>query len=360
MWGSVSVNVTNIKWTANILIFVMNAPILFIIFNRPDLTSLTFESIRKVKPNKLFIAADGPRTGVRDDVSNTDKTREIVSSIDWDCEVHRRYQTQNMGCKLGVSSSIDWFFDNVDEGIILEDDCLPDLSFYYFCEEMLNVYRNDLRVMSISGNNWQDGIVRGCEEASYYFSSYPHIWGWATWKRAWKHFSLPDNDSMTLPKTYLDNIFKSDHEKEYWAERFAKFSEGSIDAWSYGWMIACWSQSGLSIIPQKNLVTNVGFDGRGTHTIDSTHHAANAAFYSLQFPLNHPSHVVRDFTADEYSSRHFFRCFPDGKSNSLRSSLEQFFISNWKYIRSKSSLLRFLVRLLSNKEYRIKYLRKDN
>ena len=184
-----------------------NTPILFLIFNRPDTTFKVFEEIRKIKPAKLYIAADGPRPNVIGEEEKCTASRNIIKQVDWDCDVKTLFREKNLGCKIAVSSAISWFFENVEEGIILEDDTFPTQSFFWFCQELLDFYRNDSRIMHISGNNFQLGKIRG--EGSYYFSKYNHIWGWATWKRAWRFYDVSLNTfPIFVQRKVIKNIFR--------------------------------------------------------------------------------------------------------------------------------------------------------
>ena len=159
---------------------MFNTPILFLIFNRPEVTFAVFEQIQKIQPKYLFIAADGPRNYKENELCKA--TRDVVQKIDWDCELKTLFRNENLGCAKNVSSAIKWFFDHVEKGIILEDDCYPDLSFFSFCEELLNYYDNNDRIMAISGFNAQLGIKR--TKHSYFFAEIPLVWGWATWRKA--------------------------------------------------------------------------------------------------------------------------------------------------------------------------------
>ena len=230
-------------------------PILFLIFNRPVPTKKVFEQIRIAKPSKLFVAADGSRPNKKGEYELCVETRSIVELIDWDCEVKTLFRTENLGCGKAVSSAIDWFFENVEEGIILEDDCLPNQSFFTFCEEMLRYYKDDHSVMHIGGTNYQNGIQRG--DGSYYFSRYAHIWGWATWKDRWAFydFSLEnykEHSTEGLGKGLISllNLVKS---KE-------------VDTWDIQWFMSVWFSGGLSITPNVNLVKNIGYGTSATHT----------------------------------------------------------------------------------------------
>jgi hypothetical protein len=167
---------------------MFKTPILFLVFNRPETTKFVFESIRSVKPAKLYICADGPRPNVENDKIHCSAVRKIVSNIDWECEVKTLFRIENKGCGKGVSEAITWFFSNEEEGIILEDDCLPNDSFFYYCSDLLDKYRFDTRIMHIGANNFLDDTIS--VENDIYFSSISHIWGWATWKRAWDSYDF--------------------------------------------------------------------------------------------------------------------------------------------------------------------------
>lgn len=276
-----------------------NTPILFIIFNRPDTTSKVFDEIKRIRPGKLFIAADGPRKNNAEDIKNCKLSRSIVAKIDWECKIERHYSEINLGCKTRVSSAIDWFFNQVEEGIILEDDCLPDQSFFKFCEILLEYYRDDKRIMMISGDNFQFGKKRG--EASYYFSIYTHIWGWATWRRAWGKFDI---EMKTYPKFLRENmikkIFSRSTEQTYWLDIFNKMFYKKIDTWDYIWTYTCWYNKGFACIPNKNLVINIGFRQDATHTKIITPNLNQIKLENIELPLIHPNNIILNSKADGY------------------------------------------------------------
>lgn len=231
------------------------ASVLFLIFNRPEPTRIVFEQIRLAKPSNLFVAADGPRLNKNGEYQLCEETRSIVKLIDWECEVKTLFRTENLGCGKAVSSAVDWFFENVEEGIILEDDCLPNQSFFTFCEEMLRYYKDDHSVMHIGGTNYQNGIQRG--DGSYYFSRFTHIWGWATWRNRWVlyDFSLEkykDQSTEGLGRG-LTSLLDSVRNNE-------------IDTWDIQWFMSVWFNEGLSITPNVNLVKNIGYGIGATHT----------------------------------------------------------------------------------------------
>lgn len=248
---------------------VFNTPVLFLIFNRPIETSKVFEEIKKVKPSKLYIAADGPRTfKVGEDLLCEECRRVVLNGIDWPCEIKTLFRKENLGCGKAVSNSITWFFDNVEEGIILEDDCLPDQTFFTFCEAMLAKYRYDDRIMHIGASNFQFGKWHG--EGDYFYSRYSHIWGWASWRRAWKKYDFKiERWGNIESRNNLNKIFEFEVVKgNYWANIFDTVIKGEVDTWDYQWQFAIWNNNGMNILPNKNLVINIGFGINATHTIN--------------------------------------------------------------------------------------------
>lgn len=279
---------------------MLETPVLFLIFNRPDVTARVFAAIRKARPRRLFIAADGPRSNRDREAELCDQTRAVVANIDWSCDVQLRFQSENLGCRLAVSSAITWFFDQVDRGIILEDDCLPNESFFPFCEELLNRYADDTRIMQISGDNFQK--VRRTIGYDYYFSIFNHIWGWATWRRAWKHYDV----SMTgfNQKTVRELLYSMKHGRhfvEYWLDIFDRTHQGKIDTWDYQWTYSIWCARGLTILPSKNLISNIGFDANATHTTSSSW-LAQLPTESLVI-ARHPLRVTVNQNADRYTAK---------------------------------------------------------
>ncbi len=231
-------------------------PVLLIVFKRPDLLQQTFDEVRKAKPPQLFVAADGPRDDHPGDAELCRQTRDVIDQVDWDCEVFKNYQDQNLGCRLGVSSAIDWFFQHVEEGIILQDDCLPNQSFFWFCQELLERYRHDERVMAVSGSNPVAG--RWTADASYYFSRLVHIIGFATWRRAWEHYDL---EMKTFPefaaKNRIANVFPDKKAQAFYMSRFSAVYTSST-TWDWQLLYAHVTQNGLCAVADTNLVSNIG------------------------------------------------------------------------------------------------------
>ncbi|MDD4829857.1 MAG: nucleotide-diphospho-sugar transferase, partial [Bacteroidales bacterium] len=263
-----------------------NIPILFIIFNRLDTTEQVFEQIRKQKPKYLYIAADGPRKDREDDNENCKKTRAIIDRINWDCELKTLFREENLGCGKAVSGAITWFFENVEMGIILEDDCLPHEDFFPYCEELLIKYKYNKEVKMISGDNFQNGIKRG--DASYYFSAYTHIWGWATWKRTWQEYDFSlNNISKKGFKKILKQYFSLWNERQVWLDKFVLMKKSVIDTWDYQLSFNIWKNQGINIMPNVNLVSNIGFGELSTHTNDNNNVLANIPSKPI-WPINHP------------------------------------------------------------------------
>ena len=270
--------------------------VLFVIFNRPDVTTWVFNEIRKAAPKRLYVAADAPRTGVETDVELCKQTRAIVENIDWECEVKTLFRDENVGCRAGVSSAVTWFFSFEEEGIILEDDCLPANDFFRFCDELLDRYRNDTRIRHITGCNLQFGKKWG--NASYYFSNMTHVWGWASWKRVWKDYDRYlteyDNDEV---KIQLTNIFNDPLIVEGWWNIFNDVKAGKVNAWGYQLDFANYFNNGLTIIPNVNLISNIGFDKRATHTLDELSVYAGIPLGELGEML-HPVFILPQKQAD--------------------------------------------------------------
>ncbi|MCX7978843.1 MAG: glycosyltransferase family 2 protein [Bdellovibrionaceae bacterium] len=237
----------------------MKTAVLLIGFNRPDTTEKVLNAIAAARPPRLYFAVDGPRSPEESNL--VQDVQHLARLVDWPCEVKTLFREKNLGCKRAVGEAITWFFENEEMGIVLEDDCLPHPDFFRFCEELLERYKDEPRVWMISGNNFQRGIKRG--DASYFFSKYNHIWGWASWRRAWLKYDpeisfldkwLPPNSA---PIGFLDR-----KEASYWRERFLECRDGVVSSWAYAWTACIWYHGGLSVYPNVNLVSNIGFDER--------------------------------------------------------------------------------------------------
>ncbi|MDP2217461.1 MAG: hypothetical protein Q8J68_09260 [Methanolobus sp.] len=281
--------------------YQLKTPVAFIIFNRPETTERIFAEIAKAKPKKLMVIADGPRANRPEEAEKCRAARAIINKVDWNCEVLTNYSEVNLGCKRRISSGLDWVFDTVEEAIILEDDCLPDPTFFRFCEELLEKYRDDERIAMISGDNFQFGRKR--TEYSYYFSRYPHIWGWASWRRAWKNY---DVEMKLWPEIqdgrWLKDLLGDTKSVWYWQYTFDKAYTGEIDTWDYQWVFACWIQSALTVIPNVNLISNIGFCSGAVHTKVKDKYS-EIKTHPLNFPLSHPLYILRDSMADSINEK---------------------------------------------------------
>ena len=285
---------------------MFNTPILFLIFKRPDVTTQVLAAIREAQPAKLYIAADGARLDKAGEAEKVAHTRELVlNGIDWPCEVKTLLRETNLGCRMAVSSAIDWFFEHEEEGIILEDDCLPDQSFFQFCAELLEYYRYDTRIMAISGDNFQQGQQRG--KYSYYFSQRPYCWGWATWRRAWRmyHVSIEYFEEIIAEPTYLEFTHDALFNKFHYANIVKAYNK-EIDTWDYLWAFATAVNRGLAILPQKNLVKNIGFGVEGTHTTGKAGKYVIEA-QAIEFPLRHPPYMCLHKAADTFYYETFLK-----------------------------------------------------
>jgi hypothetical protein len=299
-----------------------DTPILLLVFNRPGTTSRVMEELKKLKPKYLFVAADGPRKNRSEDKALCSTVKQVVSTaVDWDCTLTTLYREDNLGCGVAVSSAIDWFFEHVEEGIILEDDCVPSASFFSFCQELLAAYKYDERVMHISGNNFSFNKVEG--SPSYYFTKYFTAWGWATWRRAWEKFDF------TIP--YLDAFYQSSKLKEialkpshelYWKQIFELVRNGKRrDIWDYQWILTCWYHNAYAITPSANLVQNIGFGEDATHT-HGEFVVSNVDVRPIS-KIIHPAQLNRNKLVDRLIFKNFFA--PPQYMNKLRDILYKIF-----------------------------------
>ena len=282
----------------------LTTPVALFVFNRPDPTARVFAAIADARPSRLLVIADGPRHERAAEALLCERVREIVSKVNWDCEVSTNFSDINLGCRRRVSSGLDWVFSQVEAAIILEDDCVPDASFFRYCSELLDRYRDDPRVALISGDNFQP--ARRAEPYSYYFSRYVHVWGWASWRRTWNHYDVGMSAWPAAREAgLLRRYFSRDRDVRYWTAIFDAVHAGAIDTWDYQLLFSCWSRHALTALPDINLISNIGHGADATHTVDSSPFAALAA-HSMAFPLHHPPDVVPDTQADAYSQRHLF------------------------------------------------------
>ena len=278
-------------------------PVLFLIFRQPAVTRRVFEQIRGARPRKLYIAADGPRANRPDDIADCEATRAVVAHIDWNCEVYTRFLPHNLGLKKAVSSALDWFFEAEEEGIILEYDCLPEPSFFSFCQVMLQRYRNDARVFSVTGSNIQADIRRG--DGDYYFSRLTAVWGWATWRRSWSLWRPNLEGFDTFRSTnVIASIVVDKRGQQFWVRTFEAVHAGvNVTTWAFCLIYAQLKHGGYCVVPNKNLVRNIGFGAEGTNAVDPEHPLASLTTCELT-SYKEPAFFVPDIAADtEFSVR---------------------------------------------------------
>lgn len=290
------------------MVSYFDTPILFLIFNRPDVTQKVFDQFKIIKPRYLFVAADGPRHNNERDQIFCKETRDIINQIDWDCELKTLFRDENLGCGYAVCSAIDWFFEQVEEGIILEDDCLPDVSFFSFCKELLIKYKRDESIFLISGTNMQNGEKRG--ETSYYFSHYPITWGWATWRRAWTHFSHDISLEHLFKSNDLNHVFQSSREKKFWETKLSESAQNKKSVWDFQWWYAIWKNKGIAIVPNTNLIVNLGFRATGSHYFLKDSIREPSVSNSIVFPLKHPINKSVDNEADIFTYKNAYSHSP--------------------------------------------------
>jgi hypothetical protein len=281
----------------------LGAPVTFIIFNRPDKAAIVFEQIRKARPAKLFIVGDGPRASKPGEAELVEQGRAIVDKVDWPCELKTNFAPKNMGARRRVASGLDWVFSHVNETIILEDDCLPEQSFFPFCEELLERFRTDDRIAVISGNNHLKG--KRVSPESYTFSGTGHTWGWATWKRVWEGFGgehgLKDSWTKEEQKVILSRI-----PSLVWRQSFGRMLKNAahLDAWDIPFSVHCQERGYVSVVPEVNLVTNIGFGVGSTHTkFESL--TLQSPSEPMEFPLRHPESVEVNHYRDRVETRLF-------------------------------------------------------
>ncbi|RYC71473.1 nucleotide-diphospho-sugar transferase [Spirosoma sordidisoli] len=288
---------------------VFDTPILLVWFNRPDNASRVFDQIKKLKPSKLYVAIDGPREGNITDQIGTDGCKRLLSEIDWPCNLQTLIREKNAGCGLGVSSAISWFFEQEEMGIILEDDCVPAQSFFPYCQEMLLKYRDDEQIMHIAGTRWNEEYVT---ESSYLFSSISHIWGWATWRRAWNKYDFEMKRwSELVQSEQIKKHFRNPDNVTYWVKTLDRFfNDSNKHTWDYQWQYTLFLHNGISINPSNNLIQNIGTSG--------SHESNSINFRKIYFrnvdkeykPSKKPTIIEPDIRFNDYHTKKFFRWRP--------------------------------------------------
>lgn len=279
-----------------------NTPVLLNVFNRPKLTRAVINVLRDCKIPLLYVHCDGPRCGNYEDIDRVKSVQHIIDEdINWECEVHKLYESENLGCGEGPYRAITWFFSNVEQGIILEDDCVPHPDFFMYCQILLEKYKNDERICHIGGNN--NGYL--IKQSSYTFASGHHqTWGWATWKRSWQFVDYYLEDlSFSEFKKSVRFYYKDIRQQEYWWKIYdlVKKDRMNDSCWDYQYMFSCWRRHSLAIAPSVNLVSNIGDGTDATHTQgeSSVLHIPTRSI----LPLTYPIEVKLDKGNDDYMMR---------------------------------------------------------
>ena len=283
---------------------MLQTPVLLIVFNRPDTTQQTFDAIRRAKPQYLFVAADGPRANKPTDMERCRDTRAIINQIDWPCTIQTLFRDENRGCGRGPAEAITWFFDQVEEGIILEDDCVPDPSFFPYCQSLLESYRNNEQVYMITGTNalrkW------GNRKNSYFFSYMAQSLGWASWRRAWQAFDyeMSDWSNISAQKKVENTLSYKSYFKHYQTEFVNYQQTRQDDVWDFQWAYARWVNGGKTAVPSVNLIKNIGFNADATHSFYENDLLSKIELYTIEFPLEKPIQNV-DLLFDWYLFERF-------------------------------------------------------
>lgn len=287
---------------------MFKTPIVLLVFNRADTLKKILKILEELKPSNILVVADGPRVGRLDDINRCKDVRGLIDSITWDCNIQRNYSDVNLGCKNRVSTGITWAFNRVSEAIFIEDDCFPDISFFYFAQELLEKYRNDMRINMVNGSNFCEDVKNS---DSYFFTKYVDVWGWASWSSRW--IGKYDVNISDWPSYKKDNKFIPNRKyRRYWRDIFDAVSKGRIDTWDYQFQYLCWREKSFNIVPSKNLIRNIGFGEDATHTKDRNSFFENINIHSLTFPLNHPFSVKENrgyeqaFEKINFSRRNIF------------------------------------------------------
>ena len=312
---------------------LFSKPVVLFMFNRPEMAIEVFEEIRKIQPSQLFLICDGPRRNVLGEERLVDECRKLSELVTWDCKVHQKYSAENLGCKVSVSSGLDWVFSLVEEAIILEDDCLPSQDFFWYAAELLDKYKQDKAVGSISGSNL-DGSQPTNREDSYYFSNFPGVWGWATWRRAWNGYKANLASSSRSEIRLVNEIVNAtSSSRRFWFAKLMQVRAGFVDTWDYQLVFHHWKNRMLTIIPRVNLISNIGFGLQATHTISKVSPYARMSVQEIGFPLKHPENLVACLDQDAVAT--------SARFSMTRAEL----VLDWAYILLPQSIRRLAQKL---------------
>lgn len=297
---------------------MIKTPVVLICFNRPNLTKKTFNQIKKNKPSKLFLIMDGPRYKNSQDIQNIKKVRKIIEEINWKCKIYKNFSKNNLGLKKRVVSGLNWVFKKVDKAIILEDDCYPSDSFFYFCETMLNFYKKNKNIGIITGNNFQNKPV---DNNSYYFSKYSHIWGWATWRRTWKLYNDNDQKIQNFVKSSkFKKICKILDEQKYWIDMHHQIKSGTLKSWAYYFLLNMWKNNYLTVTPNLNLIENLGINSKSSSNPNDPGLKKDLTKTVLKFPLIYPKAIKVNEKAD---SQVFYSIYKKNIQTRLKNKIKK-------------------------------------
>jgi len=306
----------------------IKAPILLIGFNRPENTKKVFAKIREAKPKKLYFAVDGPREENKDDYILTKEVKDIISMVDWDCNVYTRFSDINQGCGYGPYNAISWVFENEDRAIILEDDCVPALPFFSYCDELLEKYKDDTRIWLISGSNFSEKGVR--TKYSYFFSKYGQTWGWATWRRCWKEMDMQMSSfPLLIKQDLLKSAFYTEKEASFFGKIFERnyYNQTTTDhIWDFQFLYTRRVNNALTIVPRKNLIRNIGYHGTHSKKQNEFHNRLIDETYKI---VSHPDFLLCDINYDNYHFKNHWY-----KKKTILNKIIRKTIKIWKYLKS--------------------------
>jgi hypothetical protein len=276
----------------------LETPVLLIGYRRVSTTRKVIESLRGVRPRRVFFSVNGPNPATAGEEAQCQAVRELAGEIDWDCRIERLFRKEHLSARDSIAGAITWFFDNVEEGIVLEDDCVCDPSFFFFSQELLERYRDNPRIMQIGATNFVPRAFSGPE--SYAFSNFAYIWGWASWRRAWTKCDLEMSSfSGDDVERLLESRFTRAADVSYWRVLYGYLRSGNLNTWDGQWNFSVFRHRGLSVIPRQNLVHNIGFGELSTNTTTLTTAVGDMQLGSLQWPLVHPDRIEVDRASDE-------------------------------------------------------------
>ncbi len=307
----------------------LNTPILFLTYKRFETSEKVFESIKNAKPKKLYFVSNAPKKNDKVELEKVQKVRSLLNEVNWDCDVVTLFRDEYLDVKESITFSIDWFFEHEEKGIILEDDCVPSQTFYPFCQELLDYYQNDENVYSIGGCCFLED--KNLLNNEYRFSRHTYIWGWATWKRAWLKYDVKMTNWPEFKKSKnYKSIFKNFIICSYWTNIFNMVYENQIKTWDYQWVYSIWLNNGISIIPNRNLVSNIGFGIDSNFTHDKKSIESNIKTSDFDLPLKHITSKIENHNELKFVEQYIYKI-------SLASFIKTTFYNFYKLVIKKTT-----------------------